>query len=678
MSTQLTNAEFLAKLQACDFQNPKQVSDLITQTYTEMKIQDKVHERHLMGDCTSYKYFTGFFGTETWGDGQGQQLMRDEYFEPRLNMSFNRFVKTMEVCDPNAADECNTCYETLPEGGRGTLPPIEMYKWGIKTQPQCIANMRHIKDFQAWSNRIINARYKMESQIMEMFYTFCALRAIGHKVVLEGVRENGKVTDRLVPRTSDNARNPFGAFAYSYRDVMFPRILDADNILPLDLSILEILTQRWSHFDEGNWVAKGPRNEKIFEFWHPDDWYRDQVIENPDYFDKVKMHMPNKAFAGYSLDPGQREVIGNFAMRSMPCLPRFAESTQGGLIPLDVHETIPAEVGEEFLPGRNWLNAPFGVAMQMSPNLLKILTRPALTKSPEGFDIHPITGNGGWWIRNPYDKDCNPDENMPWAQKRVEMGYIPNDPNSSIGIIFRFKKFRLRASNECDFRENFTLDPQDHDCTINIGCAGNQRHAPAQIDRLDENTRVLCSSETCGDNTIISIDLELAGHGQLGTNPLARFGSCACGDTVKAVVYDEDGVFSSIVDATIIDMDMLYPWGKALIKLDAPLGDGECIKELYCPDTVTPTVATVVDCWDSTHIEGLEGVKYQLDAPLSCGVGDNVTITYLDENGDSLGTVDGAIAEQEPGAFIIRVTSAEDPFGCAQFDGQVTVTITCA
>lgn len=668
-TTSISDEDFAAVLEGCNFREEKQVRDLISRTYTPIKFNEKVSEVH--HNCPgAYNYFTGFFGTEEWPDGMGQEEIQERYFAPRLSYDFNRFIRTMQICDPNAANECNTCYEYLPEGGKGTLPPLEMYKWGVKTPRQCIANMRHIKDFKMWAAKLMQGWHMTDEQIMDMFYTFVAIRTVGHKNVLQGVRDaNGNVN----PVANTSPQNPFGGFLYNYMEPQFPQIIDADLIVPLEFQYLEVAARYFTQFCMNNHVSVGNRGQKIYEFWYPEDWYRDEVIKNPEYFETIKEWMPALNFAGYSLDTnGKREVLGNWAMRVMPGLPRFRESTEGGLIPIDNFVNVDVEVGQRPLNNRDWLNAPFLLAMSPSPRQGKILYRPDLTTSAEGFPIKPITGRSGWDIRNDYDKECNEDLNMPFSQKRYELGFKWTDPESAWAAIFRAKKYRLRPSNECEWADNIApAAPNAHDCPdTTLTCHDNQRNAPSSITKTGNQAYVWCSTTTCSE-TLYRLKVESSPN----RVDYIDFDCGDCGDTIQVGIYDADGVLVRVEAVTLVDK-MPHPYHFYWVELSGALNEGECIKYIVCQDE-TPTSGRVLDCWDNS-IDGTLAtteVRFSLDSPLNCDVGDSVTVEAFDEYDNSLGTTAGTIAEVLPGVYVISFAGDQ---GCEFEDGQSYLTVTCA
>lgn len=672
----MTNAEYKALLQGCNFRDPDQVSKLVTSSYTEVRFNQKVMERQLSNPAGASNYFGGFFGTETWPDGQGQTMEREFRTDPYLPVTFSHFVQTMQVCDPNLANECLTDYCEIPEGGRGSLGHPVMFKAGFKTPRDCIANIRHIAHFMEWARFAVSGREKVDEQITNLFGTFAVLRTLGHKFVLQAERdENGE----LVPIANNNPRNPLGMFAYNYSSELFPRASNLNNIVPLSVDILQQLARRWGHFPEGNAVGSGPRNEPIYEFWYPDDWYLDTVINNPDYMEKLKITMPAKMFAGYTTNPANREIIENWAMRSMPWLPRFTQSTEGGLIMVDTHEAVPIEVNNEYIGSREFLNAPFGLAVLPTPNQGTFLVRPALTQSGAGLPIMPITGDGGWKIRNDYDKECNPELNMPYSQKRFEMGFMPNSP-AGTGFIYRRRKLRMQPVNPCDFMPIFQKEPNTVNCELTtIGCEDNKRRVSDNIMEEGSFTWVKCSSTACGNADTGPQHYGITVTREAGDKPDRNFLGCECGDTVMLAIHDEDGKYVRQVPAVLTDTRNRWPHDYYWVTIQETdmLEDGECIKGIMCSDG-TPLQGNVIDAWDNT-MEGHEdivGVLFFTESPLDCENGANIKVTYFDSENKTIGSATGVLAESAAERNEYRVTGSG--VLANKYENQASIGISCA
>src|SRR6478609_859092 len=400
----MTDAEFAATLTACNFADPDAVSKLVTSTHTNVKFNEQVEVRQAIKPLGAYNYFGGLFGTEVWQDGQGLDQIREYYTPSHIPLTFSHFVRQAAICNPQTANECVRDRCQIPEGGRGTMPPQVFFKAGLKTPRDCIANIRHIRQFQWWAAKVIDDRERADEQIMNIFYLMAGLQTAGNKITMQGIRDSN-VHLTLAP--SDDPRNPLRGVYFNYMEEKFPQITNLQNIVPLTVDTIEGLARHLAQFPKGNEAAKGPRGENIYEFWYPDDWYLSEAIRNPDYMEKLKLTMPNKLFAGTSLAEGEREVIGNWAPRVMPWLPRFAPTNDGRIVPVDSLIGVNIEVGKEYVGSADFENAPYGVAMVVSGKQGTILSRPTLTQSGAGFPIMPISGNGPWRIRNDYDKEYN-------------------------------------------------------------------------------------------------------------------------------------------------------------------------------------------------------------------------------------------------------------------------------
>jgi len=678
----ITEEEFQDILENCNWKDNGEVSKLVTASYTNVKFNEQVIEKHVLNPVGAMNYFEGFFGTDIWPDGQGTDEIREFATDPYIPYSYEHFIRRMQICDPSLANECDMDYCQIPEGGRGTLPGIEMYAWGFQTQRDCIKNIRSIRDFQYWAGRVIAAREAVDNQVMNMFYSLAAIRTAGHKVVLQGKRdENG----RLVPIASSNPRNALRAFSYNYMEKLFPAVTNPNDIMPLSLSVLDRLARTWTNMGGIGCpkpVATGDRGQFVWEIWYGDDFYGEHYYNNADYFEKIKMTMPAKMFAGYSLfDTQTREVLGNWVAKPVYNLPRFTESTEGGIIPVDSHENVPIEVGYEPVMSEDWENAAFGLFLIPSAKQGSILKRPILTKSGQGIPIMP-TGDGQWRIRNDFDKACNYHRNKPYSEKDYEMGFRMDNPDGGYAGIYRRRVFRIDPANECNLAPIIPKAPTDLQCDIvTIGCGDNKKRHQASITQTDFSKAVLCTAIPCGtpgDNAapyLYRVKIEREGN-KVNFDSLG----CVCGSTITILINDGNGAFARQQDAVLKDNSLAYPYGYYWIELTTKLADGECIKGIICQDD-TPDLGNVVDGWDNT-MEGFEDiadatVRFLLDSALECDDGDDVVIRYYDENNTLLDTVNGTISIADPAHYLYDITSAEPDWVYNFKENQVKITVTC-
>lgn len=687
----LTDAEFEQALQDCNWRDGKAVSDIVSASYTNVKFNEVILEKQIACDGAG-RYFTGFFGTRLWEDGQGMDEVREYATPPYIPVSYEYFVEKMKPCKGANRDDCDWDACVVPEGGRGTLPPFQMFEWGIETPRQCIANIRHIRDFRYWAGKVIENRARYDEHLMNLFLTLMAWKTAGHKVVLEYQKALVGGVPEYTPWPSADPRNPFRGFRYNYMEEFFPAVGFPENIGPMSIDALEQLARTWTHNCNDYYVAKGSRGQKIWEFWYVEDWYREEAIQNPDYMEKIKETMPANLFAGYSLE-APREVIGNFAMKQMPWLPRLTESSAGGLIPVDTHVGVPIEHGDEPLLNPAWQEAPFAIALIPSPQQGSIITRPDLNTSPEGFSIMPITGSGNWRIRNDYDKECNKHLNKPYSEKHYEMGMQMDDPDAAIAIIHRLRKFRTNPENFCNLLPVTPIAPNAV-CNdfLSIGChqSGRKPHQ-ASVTEMDFSQAVSCTQASCGNPTtggdyLFEVTIDRVAN-QEDFNSLR----CDCGSTVQVLIGAEGAgggdphvEVSSVATGIVRDLSFVFPYGKVWIELQADLNPGECITGIICEDD-SPTEGAVVNC-QNTADPATTGVWFTLDSILvepggdASGVADTVNIEYFDADGASLGAAFvGTIAEVDYAGYRYRVTSAEPGFQCSgttAIPAHTTATLT--
>lgn len=591
----------------------------------------------------------------------------------------------MQICSPGDASECQTDFCEIPEGGISHLPPLEMYRTGVKTKPYCIANIRTSRQALQLAEKLVNERFAYDEMMASSFYTMAAIRMIGHKWVLSYTLDaNGNP----VPTVNNNPYNALQGYSYSYMDTLFPQPPDLDKVLPLDLRFLDQFGRALTNSGNPNYLTTGPRGEPIFQLWYPEDWYRTEILDLPEYKELMKYTMKVNMLPGYTNAPNgmESEIIGNFVFRQMQQLPRFAESTKGGLTVIQDLVEVPVDAGNRALYNyRQRDNAPFGMAVALGKGIGNILTRPTLTTGVEGRPILPIgqslTGADSWIYRNPYDKVCNPQENMPWFEKRVEIGFKQTNPDAGWGFIFRMKNFRVRPTNICDLRPKLVIAPVESSCTIlQIGC--NPKNvapmAENQIIKQDETRTILCNGKICGSTTIYA--LEFTGENidalAVNQNPLP----CGCGDHVQVLVNDENGAPVSTQDGTLIhfqrpNLSIGATW---LVQITTPLNAGECIHAVVCVPNNNTTVL-VSECEDSTIDPDLTNTKLRLTTTtlLDAAVGDTVHVKWWAGEGGTgslLGSLPATISIKDDDTYTVTVTSTQ-PITCAPYDASNSMTI---
>jgi hypothetical protein len=639
----LTTAAWNAAIDACGGDMSK--DDLINLVFKDgpnALWQETINQMHVMNDGM-HNYFSGLFPTRVWNDWKGTTELGRVYHSPYIPMDFSIFQRSMQICDPANANECHRDYAEIPRGGLTNLPEMEMYKAGFKTEPMCIANIRTSDQARQIAEMIVKERYAVDEQVMNTFFTMALIRMLGHKYVIE-YQDDG--AGSIEPVDSLNPYNPLQGFRFSYMQPLFPAAGNLENIMPLDLSFLDMYGGVLSRSRDQSFIARGPRGEPIYELWHPEDWYRQEVIDNPEYVEKTKYHINYSALPGYRMaggkeQGGMKEIVGNFSMRQNDSLPRFAESTEGGISVVQPFANVAVDSGNRALHNyREYDNAPFYMASIIGNGVGEILTRPAISTGIEGLPIQPITGNGEWLYRNDYDKDCNDDLNMPHFRKGYEMGFKMLNPDAGRGFIFRAKKFRMRPTQTCNLRPIFKIIPSKLSSDITtIGCNPNNNVMGNNI--MDDNAgfrKVNCSSMVCGDSTSTIYKLTVRRENIDSINPDQNpLTGCVCGDTVTVFIGDEDGDTAKQRDATILEYfrpNAVNPNPILMVKLASSLSAGECIQSIGCKDA-TPTYGIVVHCNDNSDDDTIEAdnLRVVLDSPVPLNVGGVAYLRYYDVDG---------------------------------------------
>ncbi len=677
--TKMTAAEWQAAIDACG--GDASQGDLVNLVYGDGPLalwNGMVQEMHGAYD-NLYNYLTGIFPTREWKDWQGVTEQGKIYHPAYIPFDLGIFQRSMQICSPGSLNECKTDYCEVPQGGISNLPELEMYKTGFKTQPLCMANIRTSMIAKQTAEYIVNERYQIDEQVMNMFYTMAFLRMIGHKWTLEYESDGA---GGIQPVENTNPYNMLQMFRYNYMNTLFPAATDVNNIMPFDFSIMDMFGRSLSTSRNPNFVSKGPRNEPIFELWHTGDWYRQEVLENTEYIERNKYTKPTELLPGYAMagDGAVKEIVGNFSMREVSALPKFTESTAGGLTVVQQKTNVAVDSGNRAIHNfREYDNAPFGLVVMMGKEVGEILTRPAITTGIEGRPIMPITGNSDWVYWNEYDKECNPEKNMPYFKKRFEMGFRPKNPDASWGFLHRTKKFRLRPVQTCNLNTIFKIAPSDSSCSIvTIGC--NPLNNPMSnniVDLSSGDRKIMCSAKMCGSTTMYRLTVRRENIDAISPNqnPLQ---DCDCGDTIQVFIGDEDGDTAKIRNATIMDYfrpNVVNPNPIVIVNLASALASGECIKGIACKDD-TPTVATMIGCTDSEEDDDLDAdhISAVFDSLVDAlNVGSSGTLTYYDEDGASLGTVAVTVVSINEETSTYELTGTD--LLCSMFEGQVTVKL---
>ena len=679
----LTKDEWIAQLEACgDDISRDELIETVFSDGPNALWTETVEEKKLKDDSI-YRYLTGLFPTREWKDWTGTTELGRIYHAAYIPFDMSIFQRSMEICDPGSMNECHTDYCTVPKGGISSIPELEMYKTGFKTERMCIANIRTSAQAKQMAMAIVNERFNVDEQVMNIFYTMALIRMTGHKWILEYEKD---ADGKIIPAVDTNPYNALQGFRYHYMNPKFPLVGNVNNIMPIDMNFLSYFGGALADSRNQNFISKGPRGEPLFELWYPTDWYGQEVLDSKEYIERNKYTAKVPMLNGKTLEPTDREVIGNFIMRSVPGLPRFTESVDGGLAVVQPQRPVAVDKGfRHVYDFREYRNAPFIMVNMIGKGAGEILSRPAITVGIEGKPIMPITGNGDWVYRNDYDPECNEDLNMPHFRKRYEMGFRMKNPDASWAFIARAKKVRLVAPATCDLQPIFKIKPQTQDCSIlTIGCNPLNERASNDITGDSKVRKIKCSAKPCGDSTNLLYTVKVRKENQDSLAPnQSPLGSCVCGSTIQVHIGDADGDTIKVRAATIQDIyrpNVVNPDWTVLIKLASALSTGECLTHIGCPDA-TPTYGLVQHCADHDDDDTIpaNGIKVVLESSLNCNVGANVTVGFYDEDNVLIDSaIAGVIASVNPETKTYVITTSEAGFGCNFKDDFATIRVTCA
>ncbi len=559
MSTKLPADEWLDYAEGCDLASSSGNINLLMHEHTPAIINPMINTR--MGMERNCRYFVNMFDSAIQPDGQNFDEINNIYHPNYTPKSFSFLTKTSQPCDPMLANACDRNFCEIPSGGKSSMPQGQFFSWGLKTKPYCLQNFRSIPRFMEWLGKESEDRARTSLVHMELFYLQVFLLTAGHKIVLEGKKAaNGSYT----PYPSADLRNPLSGYKYNWMNQLFPAVDDPNNILPLDVATLQQLGRNWSQNTNSAPLAFNGEGNGLYNLWIGDDW-RAQEVDRFEDFSKLFMSVPNTAMLeGYRFEEGAKTAFGRFILENRFDLPRFAvDETTGGLVMVQDMVAINAEIGSEFVRNPDWMNAPFRLAVSPTKDQATILTRPPLAVHGNGAPIPVIPANEGWYVKNEYDKDCNPNRLLPHWESWNEMGYRPKNPDGSMAIMYRARTFLNAPQNFCDLAPVFEVaSPAACDNFTNIGCE-NKRVVQNSVTALKiGQTDIRCAGAVCGNPTIYRIQVEHLAP----LNPNAQTIPCDCGSDVTVLIENAEG---SIREETAVmhDNSNGYPFGFYYIQI---------------------------------------------------------------------------------------------------------------
>jgi len=622
----MTSAEWLEYAAGCDLNDPTGNVRLLMHEHTPAIINPVINER--MAKNRSCNYFVQMFETGVQADGQSDQEINRTYHPSYVPKSFSFLAKSSQPCDPLIADACSRHFCEIPSGGMSTMNQGQWFSWGLKTKPYCLQNFRNIPNFIEWLAREADDRAKAAAVHMELFWLQVFLLTAGHKIVLEGKQVNGG----MVPFQNGDPRNPLGGYKYNWMAQNFPELNDPNNILPLDVAVLQKLGRNWSQNSNTAPVAFNGEGNGLYTLWIGDDW-RQQEVDRFDDFARLFGTIENeKMLEGYQFEEGSKTTFGRFILESRFNLPRFAvDAVTGGVIMVQDEVPLEVDVGYEYIRNQKWLDAPIRLAVAPTRDQAVVLTRPALQVHGNGIPIPVVPSAGGWYPVNHHDKDCNPNQLLPHWESWNEMGYRPKNPDGSMAIMYRARNFLMVPQNFCDLAPMFTVETPDTSCSLTtIGC-DNKKFVQNSITALRiGQTDIRCAATKCGSDLIYGIKVDALEPLHAGSQTI----DADCGTAITVIVEDGEGSFRE-VQATLIDNEFGYPFGKYSIEFASALDDDDCIRAVR-PNGSHPTYAIVQHSLD----KGAALVKFATEtAIVGLVVGGACNVKYYNEAGTLLGTI---------------------------------------
>lgn len=650
MANKLPADQWLDFAESCDLAGPQGNISLLMHEHTPAVINPMINTR--MGKERNCKYFVNMFDSAIQPDGQAFDEINSIYHPNYTPKSFSFLMKQQQPCDPFLTNACDRHFCEIPSGGRSSLNQGQFFSWGLKTKPYCLQNFRTIPRFMEWLGKESEDRARTSLVHMELFYLQVFLLTAGHKIVLEGKKTtNGQ----YIPYPSNSIRNPLNGYKYSWMRDLFPAVDDPNNILPLDVATLQQLGRNWGENTNSAPIAFNGEGNGMYNLWIGDDW-RTQEVDRFEDFSKLFMSIPNtQMLEGYRFEEGAKTAFGRFILENRFNLPRFAvDEATGGLVMVQDMVGIDVEVGQEFVRNPQWMDAPFRLAVSPTRDQATILTRPPLAVHGNGAPIPVIPSNQGWYVKNEYDKECNPNRLLPHWESWNEMGYRPKNPDGSLAIMYRARTFLNAPQNFCDLAPVFSVSsPAACDNFTNIGCENKKVNQNSVTALVINQTDIRCAGAVCGDPTIYRLTVEHLEPLKAGAQTI----DCACGAALTVIIETSEGALAETT-ATLIDNQEGYPFGYYFVQFESALPTGSCIRAVRC-NGETSVVSRVLNAVDvDTQV-----VRFVLEnALINAGLTDPVVIRYYDSAGTALGTITGTIDSINNDLFFYTVSSSDTEF----------------
>lgn len=634
----------------CNFANEQEVVSLMANQYTAVYFEEAAINKLYRDPREFGRSVLNMYPTMNFDYGQGA-LPRNRVYHPpylptgRQNFQNDALPQNDWVAEDGASpgnSNCVFCYQEIPFGGYSTQE-AKIVRRDYRTPQVCARDVASSSGYLEYADMITQSRVVAEQTAMYDFRNWIMLETSAHKILLESgspfaAQNPAQAVQALYP---ESFNDPNG---------LFPQITDPEAIQPLSYQFLQLIYNYigWDYQFE-RLAADGQRGS-IFELYVDNDWYYNEVLNNPQWTETMRYREPMALFFGQNPDSrlypsGQAEVLGNWRFVIDSTLPRYALTVDNGIVEVQKYTTITTENGVEAVLNRDWLNAPFGVAFLKNRFAAELLSQPAITTN-QGIAI-PDVQRTNWLPWNEYDPLCNPEKLKPFWKFHFRMGYMPREPWMGIAVLYRRELIETPGRPACSLQPLNCVTPVTNDCDDLNGPCGNRESLQASITRTVQGTDVIWDHTECGGDQYVTVQTRFQ------TGQADNVISCDCGGSVLVTYSDGTSQLATLLNTRYASS--YFPFNQYFLDL----GDGnsvpvdECITLIQCVDE-TPATADILACQGSDECEELDAdqVIIYLAQPLVCGVTEtDITITAA--NGSTTFNPVTIVSSNESGTRIV-------------------------
>lgn len=652
----------------CNFGNEDEVVALITHQYTPIFFEKIARTRLYENPRLIAQSVMNSYPSMVFDYGQGDVPKSKVFHPPYVPMGIQNFQndnlprpdQVAETGPSEGNSNCIFCYIDVPFGGV-SYQEGRMVRRDYRTPQVCVRDIASSAAFWDYAAQVIRAREAVEQRTLQDFNNLVRLYTTGHKILLEA---DSPIT----------ALNPVQAIQNVYPETymrdLFPQVFDPENVQPMNFAflmntLLQYIMQDWTFIQISREGPRGP----VWEVDVDSDWYANEVINNPQWTENLRYNMPAILFQGQIPDsrlyPGEVNVLGNYRFNIDSTLPRYAPDGNGCIVEVQKFVTTAVEVGDQAILNKAWVTAPFGVAYFRNPLAAKLMSQPALTTN-QGISI-PDVQRTGWKAWNEIDPLCNPELLKPYWKFHFRMGFMPNEPEHGIAVLYRRVMPLIPETPNCSPYPIVNTTATTEDCdTLNGACSGRTA-LPACITESVSGNAVIYTHTACAGDRYVDVRV------QFQPNRPGGLMNCECPGQVQ-VTYS-DGTTDT---ATILNTrwaTSYLPYDHYFLDLGSgnAVPTGECIVLIQCVETPLNT-GTITFC-TATALDGdplpTNQVMIYVDQPIACTGGQTEIVVNTVDETEIVVTI--ISSDPESLRYIISATGLD----CADGDGLVGGTFVC-